>query len=286
MIWLILNILVSGVLYLIFRLFPKYKVDNLVAVIVNYLTASTLGLLMMDTAIAGVISRPWFPIAFCMGIFFIFIFLLMAESSQVNGISMTSVANKMSLIIPVIAGIFLYNESITWLMITGIILALVSVILTSIKDKSMALSKNGTFILILIFFGSGLIDIMMKYMQHHYLSENEGAAFVMVIFMAAAIFGLLWMLLTQRDRFRNFNKASIVGGIALGIPNFGSIYFLILALEKSGLQSSVLYPINNMGIVGISALFGILIFKEKINLINFIGILLAIAAIALIAFGK
>ncbi len=210
----------------------------------------------------------------------------MAESSQVNGISMTSVANKMSLIIPVIAGIFLYNESITWLMVTGIILALVSVIFTSIKDKSMALSKNGTFILMLIFFGSGLIDIMIKYMQHHYLSENEGAAFVMVIFMAAAIFGLLWMLLTQRNRFRNFNKASIVGGIALGIPNFGSIYFLILALEKSGLQSSVLYPINNMGIVGISALFGILIFKEKINLINFIGILLAIAAIALIAFGK
>jgi drug/metabolite transporter (DMT)-like permease len=286
MIWLILNILVSGILYLIFRLFPKYKVDNLVAVIVNYLTASTLGLIMMDTDIAGVIARPWFPIAFCMGIFFIFIFLLMAESSQVNGISMTSVANKMSLIIPVIAGIFLYNESITWLMVTGIILALVSVIFTSIKDKSMALSKNGTFILMLIFFGSGLIDIMIKYMQHHYLTENEGAAFVMVIFMAAAIFGLLWMLLTQRDRFRNFNKASIVGGIALGIPNFGSIYFLILALEKSGFQSSVLYPINNMGIVGISALFGILIFKEKINLINFIGILLAIAAIALIAFGK
>lgn len=286
MIWLILNILVSGILYLIFRLFPKYKVDNLVAVIVNYLTASTLGLIMMDADISGVISRPWFPIAFCMGIFFIFIFLLMAESSQVNGISMTSVANKMSLIIPVIAGIFLYNESITWLMVTGIILALVSVIFTSIKDKSMALSKNGTFILMLIFFGSGLIDIMIKYMQHHYLTENEGAAFVMVIFMAAAIFGLLWMLLTQRDRFRNFNKASIVGGIALGIPNFGSIYFLILALEKSGLQSSVLYPINNMGIVGISALFGIFIFKEKINLINFIGILLAIAAIALIAFGK
>lgn len=286
MIWLILNILVSGILYLIFRLFPKYKVDNLVAVIVNYLTASTLGLIMMDADISGVISRPWFPIAFCMGIFFIFIFLLMAESSQVNGISMTSVANKMSLIIPVIAGIFLYNESITWLMVTGIILALVSVIFTSIKDKSMALSKNGTFILMLIFFGSGLIDIMIKYMQHHYLTENEGAAFVMVIFMAAAIFGLLWMLLTQRDRFRNFNKASILGGIALGIPNFGSIYFLILALEKSGLQSSVLYPINNMGIVGISALFGIFIFKEKINLINFIGILLAIAAIALIAFGK
>lgn len=286
MIWLILNIFVSGILYLIFRLFPQYKVDNLVAVIVNYFTATTLGLLMMDTDILGVISRPWFPIAFCMGVFFIFIFLLMAESSQINGISNTSVANKMSLIIPVIAGIFLYSESITWVIVVGIILALVSVILTSVKEKSMRLSKNGTFILILIFFGSGLIDIMMKYMQHHYLSENEGAAFVMVIFMAAAIFGLLWMLISQRDRFRNFNRASIIGGIALGIPNFGSIYFLILALEKSGLQSSVLYPINNMGIVGFSALLGIIIFREKISFINFIGILLAIAAIALIAFGK
>jgi len=286
MIWLILNILVSGILYLIFRLFPKYKVDNLVAIIINYFTATTLGLLMMDTDISGVFSRPWFPIAFCMGVIFIFIFLLMAESSQVNGISNTSVANKMSLIIPVIAGIFLYSESVTWIIVVGIILALISVVLTSMKDKGFALSRNGTFMLILIFIGSGLIDTTMKYMQHHYLNENEGAAFVMVIFMAAAIFGLVWMLISQRDRFRNFNRASIIGGIALGIPNFGSIYFLIMALEKSGLQSSVLYPINNMGIVGFSALLGIFIFKEKINFINFIGILLAIAAIALIAFGK
>jgi len=103
MIWLVLNIFVSGILYLIFRMFPKYNVDNLVAVIVNYFTATTLGLILMDTDIAAVISRPWFPAAFSMGILFIFIFLLMAESSQVNGISMTSVANKMSLIIPVIA---------------------------------------------------------------------------------------------------------------------------------------------------------------------------------------
>jgi drug/metabolite transporter (DMT)-like permease len=286
MIWLILNIFVSGMLYLIFRLFPKYKVDNLVAVIINYFTATTLGLIMMDTDISGVFSRPWFPIAFSMGVIFIFIFLLMAESSQVNGISNTSVANKMSLIIPVVAGIFLYSETVTWIIVLGIILALVSVILTSMKDKGMALSRNGTFMLILIFIGSGMIDTSMKYMQHHYLNENEGAAFVMVIFMAAAIFGLLWMLISQRDRFRNFNQASILGGIALGIPNFGSIYFLIMALEKSGLQSSVLYPINNMGIVGFSALLGIFIFREKINFINFIGILLAIVAIALIAFGK
>jgi drug/metabolite transporter (DMT)-like permease len=260
-------------------------VDNLVAVIVNYLTATSMGLLLMNTDISNIISRPWFPIAFSMGILFIFIFLLMAESSQVNGISMTSVANKMSLVVPVMAGVFLYSENITFLIIVGIVLALVSVILTSIKDSSVSISRNGYFILALIFFGSGMIDTLMKYMQHTYLNEDESAAFVMVIFMSAAIFGLIWMLISQRDRFRNFNRASILGGIALGIPNFGSIYFLIMALEYSGMQSSMLYPINNMGIVGFSALLGIIVFKEKVSFINFIGILLAIAAIGLIAFG-
>jgi drug/metabolite transporter (DMT)-like permease len=267
-------------------LYPKYGVDNLVAVVINYFTATILGLSIMDTEIMEVFSRPWVPIAFSMGIVFLFIFLLMAQSSQTNGISITSVANKMSLIIPVLTGIILYKETTNWMIILGILLALFSVVLTSMKEKSGSISRNGYFILALIFIGSGLIDTMIKYMQEFHLSQNENAAFVMILFMSAGFFGIIWMLITQRDRFRNIKKATVIGGIALGIPNFSSIYFLIMALEESGLQSSVLYSINNMGIVGISALFGILIFKEKISTINFLGILLALVAIALIAFGR
>lgn len=285
MIWLILNIIFSGILYVIFSYFPRYKVDNLVAIIINYITATTCGLILMDAGLAETFSRAWFPIAFCMGILFIFIFLLMANSSQVNGISITSVANKMSLVIPVIAGVFLYDENLNTLIIIGIILALISVYLTSVKGESNKIPLNGYFLLIILFFGSGLIDTLVKYMQHTQLSSTENAAFVMVIFLSAAFFGLIWMLISQRDRFRNFNKVSIAGGIILGIPNFCSIYFLVMALDKSGLQSAVLYPINNMGIVALSALMGFLIFREKISLINAIGILTAIVAIALIAFG-
>ncbi len=286
MIWLILNILFAGLLYVVFRLYPKYGVDNLVAVVINYFIASIFGMIIMDTEIMDVLSRPWIPIAFSMGMVFLFVFLLMAQSSQVNGISITSVANKMSLIIPVLAGIILYHETTTWMIILGIIMALFSVVLTSMKEKNISISRNGYFILALIFIGSGLVDTLIKYMQEFHLSENENATFVMVLFMSSGIFGVIWMLLTQRDRFRNINKTNIIGGIALGIPNFASIYFLIMALEESGLQSSVLYSVNNMGIVAISALFGILLFKEKISFINFIGILLALVAIALIAFGR
>lgn len=286
MIWLVLNIFVSAFLYVIFRFFPKYKIDNLVAVIINYITASILGLFLIDTNLSDIYTRPWFPTAFSMGIVFIFIFLLMAASSQRNGISVTSVANKMSLVIPVIAGIFLYSEEINFLIGTGIIIALISVVISSLKEKQISIPAEGYFMLAAIFAGSGAIDTMMKYMQHNYVSENESAAFAMVIFLSAAFFGVIWMFIAQRDRFRNVNQKSIIGGIALGIPNFCSIYFLMMALEKSGLQSSVLYPVNNMGIVVLSALFGIIIFREKLSFINVLGILLAVGAIALIAFSK
>lgn len=286
MIWLILNIFVSGLLYIVFRLFPKYGVDNLIAVIINYITAGLLGVFLMDNHPESVFSRDWFPAAAMMGLVFIFIFLLMASSSQVNGIANTSVANKMSLIIPVLAGIYLYNESITALVIIGIVLALAGVILTSMKEKSQRPTTNGYFMLIAIFVGSGMIDTIMKYMQANYLSEDESATFVMVIFLSAAIFGLIYILIAQSQKLRNFNKASIIGGIALGIPNFGSIYFLIMALTKSGLQSSVLYPINNMGVVAMTAISGLILFKEKFSWVNILGILAAVTAIALIAFGR
>lgn len=286
MIWLVLNIFVSGLLYIIFRVFPKYNVDNLVAIIINYITAGLLGCFLMDNHAESIFLRDWFPAAAMMGLVFIFIFLLMASSSQVNGIANTSVANKMSLIIPVLAGIYLYSEVLTGLVILGIILALVGVILTSMKEKSQRPTTNGYFMLIAIFVGSGMIDTVMKYMQANYLSDDESATFVMVIFLSAAIFGLLYIFIAQSQKLRNFNTASIIGGIALGLPNFCSIYFLIMALSKSGLQSSVLYPINNMGIVAMTAISGLLLFKEKFSLINVIGILAAVTAIALIAFGR
>ncbi len=76
---------------------------------------------------------------------------------------------------------------------------------------------------------------------------------------------------------------NVLGGIALGIPNFGSIYFLVLALRTNGMESSTIFPLNNVAIVMISTFLGILLFKEKMLPKNWIGIALAVASIILIA---
>jgi drug/metabolite transporter (DMT)-like permease len=75
----------------------------------------------------------------------------------------------------------------------------------------------------------------------------------------------------------------IRAGILLGVPNFFSIYFLMAMLE-SGWSGSILYPINNLGILLFASFFGWLIFGERLDKKHAVGFLLSLIAIsALIA---
>ena len=81
---------------------------------------------------------------------------------------------------------------------------------------------------------------------------------------------------------KSFSLKSIPLGATLGIINYASIYFLLKALRINGLESSSLFTINNVAIVAVSTLIGLLIFKEKISNKNWIGICLALISIVLV----
>jgi uncharacterized membrane protein len=81
-----------------------------------------------------------------------------------------------------------------------------------------------------------------------------------------------------------FDSRSILAGIAIGIPNYFSIWFLVNVLKQYKGNSSAIIPINNMGIVLLSSVLAWLMFKEKLSALNLVGIILALGAIALIAF--
>ncbi|HWY36783.1 MAG TPA: hypothetical protein VNX68_19210, partial [Nitrosopumilaceae archaeon] len=61
-----------------------------------------------------------------------------------------------------------------------------------------------------------------------------------------------------------------------------SMFFILKALSSNIFESSQLYPIANIFIVLLSAISGVIIFKEKLSKVNVAGIALSIAAIALI----
>lgn len=71
----------------------------------------------------------------------------------------------------------------------------------------------------------------------------------------------------------------------IGIPNYFSIWCLVHFLQESPWQTSASIPVNNMGIVLFSAVVAWILFKERLTKINWLGILLSLVAIYLIAFG-
>ncbi|TRO67018.1 EamA/RhaT family transporter [Christiangramia sabulilitoris] len=286
MIYLLLSVLSSTIIFVVFRLYKKYGVNTLQAIIVNYFIACTVGFFgyIEGSDFTGVPNESWFPGALMLGFLFIAVFNLAAITTQKSGLSVVAVATKMSVAIPVLCGIFLYNESTGALKITGIILALAAVYLTSVKTREGISIKSKNLIFpLLVFLGSGIIDTSLKFLETSYVAENDIGLFSSTIFATAGLIGMV-ILITQGFMGRlRLSIKNLIGGIALGIPNYYSIYFLVLALRSEGFDSSTIFTMNHVSIVAISTLVGILLFKEKLLLKNWIGLGLAILSIILVA---
>ncbi len=286
MIYLVLSIIASSLIFLIFKLLEKFKLNTLLAIVVNYVVACITGILSYEEAIdvSAIITSEWFMGAILLGFLFISIFNIMAMTSQKNGLSVASVASKMSVVIPVTFGIYAYNESIGFQKIFGILLALVAVYLASVKSKTKVNFKKNLLFPIVLFIGSGIIDTSIKYLESTYLSENGIPIFSATIFFIAAIIGIVILIVKAFRNTLTFDYKSVLFGILLGVVNYFSIYFLLKALYFEGTESSTIFTINNVAIVMLSTLMGLVFFKEKITPKNWIGIGLAVVAIILVTF--
>tara|TARA_R110002050_G_scaffold291053_1_gene445121 strand:+ start:61 stop:924 length:864 start_codon:yes stop_codon:yes gene_type:complete len=285
LIYLFFSILIATGLFVVFKYFGIYKVDTLKAIFINYIVAFSLGFAFAEREFyfAEIPSQPWFFGALFLGALFVAIFFVMAMTAQRNGVSAASVAGKMSVVIPVFFGVFLYNESVTFLKIIGIIIALIAVYLASVKENKVVSNKAGLLFPILLFLGSGTIDTTLKYVEVMFVPKSDVSIFSGSLFGIAAIFSLFVLLIQSIKKREAFGFKNVIAGIALGIPNYFSIVFLIKALQTEGFESSTLFTINNVGVVILSTLVGILIFKEQFSIKNKIGVALAILGIVIVA---
>lgn len=281
MIYLILSVLFSSSLFVVFKLFDKYKVDNFQAIVVNYFVAFLVGFSLMDHTleVTSAIDFPWFFGAVILGILFISIFYVMAMTAQTGGLSVASVAAKMSVVIPIIFGVILYNESLGFFKLIGIVLALIAVYLTTYKKGAMNLNSTLIIFVLILFVGSGILDTLVKYIETTYVGKNELEFYTATIFLVAGLTGILIFLYQLILKKVKLNFRSVFGGIVLGIPNYFSIYFLLKALQHPLLESSTVFTINNVLIVMVTSLLGVVLFKEYLSVRNKLGILLSIVAI-------
>lgn len=294
MLYLAGSIVLTSYLTLAFKLCGKYKINIFQAIIFNYITCVITGSFVNGSFPINreVMAMPWFKWACLMGVLFVSIFNVIGLTAQKVSVAVASVANKLSLIIPVVLSVYLYGESVQGWKLVGVILALVAVVLTCYQNKEQEsekgpATKKWEYLLpVILFIGSGLLDALINHVQKLYVTDGNQNAYLITGFLSAGTIGstlLLIQLITGRQKFAFKNVAA---GVLIGIPNYFSIWCLVHFLKGSPWESSASIPVNNMGIVLFSSVVAWILFKERLSKINWLGIFLSLIAIYFIAFGN
>ncbi len=279
MIYLFIAIITSTLIIITFRIFKHFKIVIVQAITINYFVASCFGFLIDGGFNAqNIINSNWFPFAIMVGLTLIIAFNFFALSAQKAGVAVTAISSRMSVVIPVILGFILFGDSSNLIKISGIILALIAFYLTFKKKEKISLKKKYFFLPLLLFLAVGANDSLIKFTEHFYI-EGDFVKFLATAFFFALVFGLF--VLGFKIKKQKFAIKNIIAGIILGLLNWWSTLYFIKGLDA--FEVSVFIPIYNVSVVALSAIVGSIVFKEKLRFINWIGILLAISAIAMIS---
>ena len=168
MIPLLLSVVSSSLIFVIFKLFNRYKIDTFQAIVFNYFTAFIIGFSLYGSQwkSESLQDTGWMVYAGICALLFIGLFFIMAKSSQINGVASTSVAVKMSMAISIILMIVGYSEGFTVLKALGIFTAFIGVFLVSYSKGE---KNSASWMLALLFLGSGALDFTLNYVQNYEL---------------------------------------------------------------------------------------------------------------------
>lgn len=288
MITLVLSIISSTLIFVIFKLFRRFEIDTFQAIVVNYVTACGLGFALYHPEWNPAVLEDfqWLPMALLCAVFFISLFLVMGKSSQVNGVASTSVAVKMSMAVSMLLMIYVYSESINVLKIGGIILAFFGVFLVSSPDKKYKEQKQITWMLLVLFFGSGMLDFVLNYTMKFSLGALSPSLFSAIGFGIAAIIGIIILVIRVVSKKTKIQGKNLVAGLILGIPNYFSIFLLMLSYSTTGWQDSTVLAVTNVSVVVASAILGFLVFSENASSKKITGLLAALSAIIILYFAS
>lgn len=287
MFYLLMSILTNAGIFFLFKLFDRFRVQTLPAIVVNYFMACTVGLCVVPDlghAIEGASHFPiWLVGGLSLGVLFITVFYLTGTTARVIGVSVTTIASKMSLALAVILFVMVDpNEYLTLPKILAILIAMAGVYFSSLKDDGKRLNIRSFLLPALILVGSTGVDFGIAYFSSFPANDDELKLFSCLSFGMAGLCGsgyLTYQILKGR---MSLTGRDVLGGVVLGAVNYGSIIFLVLAYDTEMMQKSALLPVNNLGVVLVSAIAAVVLFRERLSRYNWLGVFLSLVALALL----
>ncbi len=284
MIYVFISVCCSIIVAVLIKLARRRNINVQQLVLWNYPCTVLMTYLLLDPQLQ-ILSHAHLPIGLYIPLIILLptLFIFIALAIKFSGIVKTDVAQRMSLFIPLLASFILFGEVASSHTLLGVMLGLVAVFLSiSWKSDKANTKKQGFIYPIIVFLGMGVIDILFKQITQH--KEIPYITSMFIVFTGAMIFGgliLLWKIFIKGEVF---SRAAVGWGSFLGVFNFANIYFYMKAHRALPENPSIVFTTMNIGVIVLGSIIGVLLFKEKLSKLNYIGLILAVVSIFLIAY--
>ena len=273
MFYLLLTILCSVINSVIIRL-SNHKVKNELAMFAsNYVICVLLSFYNLDKSIPYIFEMDVFILGIVTGFLFIASFFFFKMNIKENGMILSSTFMKLGIIIPTLMAILIFKEQPRFTQILGILLAILAIIFINYEKESVNQS-NKKWWLILLLIINGFSDAAANIFEHISTSSND--IYTLLVFGFALIFTIIAMLKDKQKIYRN----DVFYGIILAFPNYFSVSFMMLALER--IDAILVYPIYSVGSILVVSFIGVLFFKEVLSKRKLFSLFLIMIALALL----
>ena len=291
MIFVALSVICSVLVSVLLKLARRHGIDVGQAIAWNYVVASVLTAWLLRSPLTALRApgAPWLALV-GLGVLLPTIFLALAASVRHAGIVRSDAAQRLSLLLSLLAAFVLFGEQLTVLKAIGIALGLLAlfamvwrarapVAAGSADRRGLSATAHWLYPL-LVFVGFGVIDILFK--QVAQAGVPLGAS-LQAMFALALVVALAWQLWLRARERTHFSARSALGGVALGLFNFGNIVFYLRGHQALPQHPALVFTSMNIGVVALGAVVGLLVFREQLSRINIAGVVLAGLAIGLLA---
>lgn len=288
-IYVLLSVVCSVLVSVLLKLARRFQIDVGQAIAWNYVVASALTALVLQPSLAALRGPgvPWLALV-GLGILLPTIFLALGASVRHAGIVRSDAAQRLSLLLSLLAAFALFGDSLSGFKLGGIALGLLALLCmvwrgAPAADRPVVGGGASSWLYpLLVFGGFGVIDILFKRvaLAGVPLGASLQAMFALALLVAFAL--QLWRRLRGDTRF---TARSTLGGAALGLANFGNILFYLRGHQALPQHPALVFASMNIGVVALGATVGMLIFRERLSRLNLAGVVLALLAIAWISHG-
>ena len=283
MIFVLLSVLCSVLVSVLLKLVRRLQIDVGQAIAWNYVVTSVLTAWLLRPTLQTLRGPgvPW-PALIMLGILLPTIFLALAAAVRHAGIVRSDAAQRLSLLLSLLAAFVLFGEHLDALKLGGIALGLLA-LLAMIWRSGNTLATTGAaswLYPLLVFVGFGVIDILLKRVAIAGvpLGDSLQAIFALALLVAFAM--QLWRRLGAGV---HFTARSALAGVVLGAANFGNILFYLRGHRALPTHPALVFASMNIGVVALGAVVGLFLFRERLSRLNLAGVLLATVAIGVIA---